>query len=79
MKFIIITLLVIFIFGKVFKYAFKYWVMSTLQKSQNQGFNPQNNQQTKKEGSIHINQTEKKESKLKGTKGGEYIDYEIVK
>lgn len=80
MKFIIITLLVIFIFGKLFKYAFKYWVMSALQKAQNQGFDTNKDQkQARKEGSIHVETTPKKDINQNGKNGGEYIDYEVVK
>lgn len=82
MKFILITILIVFIFGKVIKYALKYWLMSSLQKAQNKTFNAntaQHQPQSKKEGSIHIDKNQNANTKSKSTQGGEYIDYEIIK
>lgn len=78
MKFLFIAIVLIFVFGKIFKYALKYWMLNSFQKSQNQSFNPNYNS-TKKEGSIHVDDSANKNTKSKGNNGGEYIDYEIIK
>jgi hypothetical protein len=78
-KFILILLIVFFVFGKIIKYAFRYWVMTTLQKQQQYSYK-QPKTDSRKEGSIHIDINPKSNSKKNGDySGGEYVDYEVVK
>lgn len=77
MKFLIILFVVIFIFGRLFKFLLKYAIIGMAHKhTQNTSY-----QSNRKEGSIHINNNSGKENKNGGNanQGGEYIDYEIVK
>jgi biopolymer transport protein ExbD len=80
LKFILIILVIFFVFGKVIKYALKYWVISNVQKQQQYNYSQPTQRETRKEGSIHID-NEQKKSKNKGGNfsDGEYIDYEVVK
>lgn len=71
-KFLIILILVIFIFGRLLRFLFKYAIIGMAHKHGGGNFRsePIHNSETKKE------KTAKKYSDL--NKGGDYIDYEIV-
>lgn len=71
-KFILVTLVVLFIFGKVFKYAFKYLLIS---KMAQQKYSSEDRNHTNKTS----NRTEPSKKKNISDSGGEYIDYEIIK
>lgn len=76
LKFLLIVFVLFFVFGKLIKYALKYWVLTTVQKQQN--FANQANNSSRKEGSIHVENNQAKHAN-KNCKSGDYIDFEIVK
>ncbi len=79
-KFVFVTILIFWLLGKIAKYVLKSFLAKQLQKMANQ---QQAHQQPKyPEGSIHIdsipeNNTSKR--KYNSNKGGDYVDYEVVK
>ena len=76
LKFLLIVFVLFFVFGKIIKYALKYWVLTTVQKQQN--YTNQAKSNARKEGSIHVENNQSKNSNKKSS-AGDYIDYEIVK
>jgi hypothetical protein len=79
LKFILVTILIIWLLGKIAKFFLKSFLAQQLQNMANQ---QQQRQQPKyPEGSIHIdsvpNQSGSK--KPKDNLGGDYVDYEVVK
>lgn len=83
MKYILFIVVFVFLFGKIIKYALKYWLSSKLnqvQKDFEQNRNAQNAAPTQKEGTIRVNKTTNKTGNNSSSNAaGEYIDYEIIK
>ncbi|TAG59372.1 MAG: DUF4834 family protein [Cytophagales bacterium] len=83
MKYILFIVVFVFLFGKIIKYALKYWFSSKLKEAQkefDQNRNFQNASSQQKEGTIRVDKTSDKSNKNQSSSAaGDYIDYEIVK
>lgn len=80
-KIIVFVLVFMFLFGKIIKYALKYWLMSKINEAQ-KGFNQQgnfNSHKPNKEGTIKVDYDPRKDGNNNSKSGGEYIDYEEVR
>ncbi len=89
MKFIIITIIVVYLIRKVGGYFLRLFLgkqMEAFQQQQKQQFSQfqqqQRQQQNHREGEIHVDYVPKQKTTTKKSSdfnGGEYIDYEEVK
>ncbi|MFC0185854.1 protein of unknown function [Pseudarcicella hirudinis] len=83
-KFLGIVFLVFFLFPRLIKWLVKGFVVSQMNKSQQQFYEQQRNAQSsqKREGQIDVDYVPPRNKNPKSTddfRGGEYIDYEEVK
>ncbi len=83
MKYILFIIVFVFLFGKIIKYALKYWISSKLNEAQrnfNGRHNPQSNTNHTKEGTIKVDYDPRKNNNTSSSnQAGDYIDYEVIK
>lgn len=82
MKYILFIIVFVFLFGKITKYALKYWLSSKISEAQ-RNFNGQQTAKkstnTAKEGTIKVDFDPRKGNSTNPNQAGDYIDYEVVK
>ena len=87
LKFVLIVVLIFFVFPKLLKWALRGFVVSQINKAQQQQYqqqqynpNPGSSRPKKRDGQVDVDFVQPKSGKNSDDfNGGEYIDYEEVK
>jgi hypothetical protein len=79
-KFILLTILFLYIFSKLAKFFLKTVFVNYVKNAANQQQRTQQQQhKSSKEGAIHVDHIPEEYNQKKKDLGGDYVDYEIVK